>query len=707
MRKFYAFIVATMLAAVSFAQGGRAPHLRAPFALPTMSKALAVQPLQRQSAKPAMRKAEAASANYVRVTTAPADWAGQYLIVYEENGLAMNGGLADQMDAQNNSIAVTIADQEIEANEATDAASFTISADAEGAYSIRNQGGFSIGWTTEGKNGLQSVADPTLTNQLSIDNEGNAVIYAQGDAYLRYNAAQNQLRFRYYKSATAGNQQPVALYKKGGEKTELPTPELIQLPEGVEPEPYTMSATMYYAGDDDWELESIYETVMVAFDGQDVYVQGLSFWFPEAWAKGTIDGDKVVFESNQFMGEDEYGPDYLMACVFGGDNGFLPADQLIFDYNADTRTLTINSENFYAETETPNGTGLFSYCMDLTLTPGEAVEFEQVELPEGLVPVQYMMTATAVVEADEEDEAEEENAEAESETDTEFQPVFLAFDGNDVYVQGLDIMLPDAWVKGTREGNVITLPAGQYFGTFESFLSSFPMFLAATSETGEMEDLRFTISEDDNVLTAQNQMVISGTANTLRPYVTYSDAVLVRTVEVAATPVAPEIESFEPYDDMYGYGMLELIIPYVGTEGEALLADKLSYVIYTDEDGTVSPYTFTVADYPGMSEDMTEVPMKYNDEDYISSSGNYITICVGTSTETFKRIGAQTIYRGLGQEKRSEITWYDIVDDSDALQRVTTDLQSGSNAIFDLSGRRVAKPGKGLYIVNGKKMVVK
>jgi hypothetical protein len=29
------------------------------------------------------------------------------------------------------------------------------------------------------------------------------------------------------------------------------------------------------------------------------------------------------------------------------------------------------------------------------------------------------------------------------------------------------------------------------------------------------------------------------------------------------------------------------------------------------------------------------------------------------------------------------------------------------NAVFDLQGRRVAQPTKGLYIVNGKKIVIK
>lgn len=45
--------------------------------------------------------------------------------------------------------------------------------------------------------------------------------------------------------------------------------------------------------------------VKVAFDGDDVYVGNLTDTNPDAWAKGKIDGDKVVFDGKQYMGVDE------------------------------------------------------------------------------------------------------------------------------------------------------------------------------------------------------------------------------------------------------------------------------------------------------------------------------------------------------------------------------------------------------------------
>ena len=45
--------------------------------------------------------------------------------------------------------------------------------------------------------------------------------------------------------------------------------------------------------------------------------------------------------------------------------------------------------------------------------------------------------------------------------------VQIGFDNNDVYIQGLCEYLGDAWVKGTRSGNKIVFPTGQYMGTDE------------------------------------------------------------------------------------------------------------------------------------------------------------------------------------------------------------------------------------------------
>ena len=48
-----------------------------------------------------------------------------------------------------------------------------------------------------------------------------------------------------------------------------------------------------------------------------------------------------------------------------------------------------------------------------------------------------------------------------------------------------------------------------------------------------------------------------------------------------------------------------------------------------------------------------------------------------------------------------------IVGESDGVDRVEMSGDTGRSSVYDLQGRRVMRPTRGLYIVNGRKMVVK
>ena len=149
---------------------------------------------------------------YEKVTTAPSDWSGEYLIVYEEGSVAFNGGLST-LDAVGNTIEVVMNDNKIDATEETDAAAFTIAKNADGAYTIKSASGKYIG-VSSNSNGLKQTDNAsTYTHHLSIDDDENAVIkaaFSGSNMSLRYNYANNQTRFRYY----SNGQQPIQLYKK-------------------------------------------------------------------------------------------------------------------------------------------------------------------------------------------------------------------------------------------------------------------------------------------------------------------------------------------------------------------------------------------------------------------------------------------------------------------------------------------------------------
>lgn len=146
---------------------------------------------------------------YVKVTSEPTDWSGQYLIINEEELKAFDGSLQD-LDVENDFIIVTIDNNRILSTPDIDNSSFTIS-QISGGYSILSASEFYI-YQTSDANGLKSSKTTTGTNTISLNADGSCQIVS-GGAILRYNTASNQERFRYYKSGSYSNQEPIHLYK--------------------------------------------------------------------------------------------------------------------------------------------------------------------------------------------------------------------------------------------------------------------------------------------------------------------------------------------------------------------------------------------------------------------------------------------------------------------------------------------------------------
>ena len=147
---------------------------------------------------------------YVLVESEPANWSGDYLIVYTDGNVAFDGGLTT-LDASGNSISVTINNKQILADETTNAAKFTIAkvGDTDN-YTIKSASDYYIG-RTAASNGLDSDQSTEYTHTISLL-DGNAVITSSGGYVLNYNSTSNQIRFRYYNNS----QEKVQLYKYNG-----------------------------------------------------------------------------------------------------------------------------------------------------------------------------------------------------------------------------------------------------------------------------------------------------------------------------------------------------------------------------------------------------------------------------------------------------------------------------------------------------------
>lgn len=143
---------------------------------------------------------------FVKVTSAPTDWSGTYLIVYEDGNVAFDGSLTS-LDAAKNTVAVTISENKtIEATADLLKRSFTIESSSKGNYAIKAANGSYIGRTAN-SNGFNS-GKTKMDHTLNFEKEVLTIKSASGPA-LKYNSNSDQLRFRYYKSG----QKNIQLYK--------------------------------------------------------------------------------------------------------------------------------------------------------------------------------------------------------------------------------------------------------------------------------------------------------------------------------------------------------------------------------------------------------------------------------------------------------------------------------------------------------------
>ena len=288
--------------------------------------------------------------------------------------------------------------------------------------------------------------------------------------------------------------------------------QLVTLPEGVSSEDYTMTISQYAYAAEGMVNVGGKRTVQVAFDGQDVYVSGLAFYFRDSYVKGTLNAQgQYVFETGQFVGSDESGNEYLNGYSYTND-GMIITDY-IFDYNAETRTLTLNFDYTLGETDARETMDVYTQIYSASFTPGALNLPDVVTPPEGIETATWYLTGY--------------NSYGSVESEVQ-----VAFEGSDIYVQGIYSYMPEAWVKGTVSDDKATFASGQFLGLYYSTTEIY--FLGADADYN-VKDVVFDYDAANGKLTTTDYAVFSsdGTLNSITEY--YMD------LEIACEkPAAPE-----------------------------------------------------------------------------------------------------------------------------------------------------------------------
>ena len=130
--------------------------------------------------------------------------------------------------------------------------------------------------------------------------------------------------------------------------------------------------------------------------GDDVYVRGLACWFRESYVRGHFnDAGDIVFASGQYVGSDDYGPEYLIGLLVPTNDGDdYTLTDYIFKFDEEERTLTLDVSCIIGESGASNLTDqLYDYIDTAVLTPGKLPLPPTVELPTGVETETWYLSA--------------------------------------------------------------------------------------------------------------------------------------------------------------------------------------------------------------------------------------------------------------------------------------------------------------------------
>ncbi len=332
---------------------------------------------------------------YEKVTSAPTDWSGEYILVYEES--ATSAYVWTGVDAVNCYTTSSISQNVISAEQSV---TITI-ATMDGGYSVKINGGNNDGKYishSANSNGLSTGDDAAA--QVITYSDNSVFMTNGGGAVMRFNSTSNQMRFRFYKSTSYSSQQPVQLYKKVESGNAVATPTFSPAAgtyaeaQNVTISCETEGATIFYTTDGTTPdtLSTVYSTpisisetttvkaiaMKVGLNNSSVATATYTIEAPlttmdEIFAKATAAGStatSVTITFNNWVvtgvaGSNAYLTDGTKGLIiYGSGHGFTVGDHL-------TGTASCKVQLYQGSSELTN---LKTTTTGLTVTPGTTVE---------------------------------------------------------------------------------------------------------------------------------------------------------------------------------------------------------------------------------------------------------------------------------------------------------------------------------------------
>lgn len=424
---------------------------------------------------------------------------------------------------------------------------------------------------------------------------------------------------------------------------------------------YTVGGKFYAAGTSGWEdaTSEAPSSIKVTVAGDQVTIVGLAYWFPNGAITGTLVGNTITCANGQLLGTDEYGDEFLV----GSDDGQAVSENIVFEYDPEEGTLSAVTEYIAESGSATSLEQLYTFWYGVVFGLEAPEQPEGIVIPEGLETELYKFEGTDTY-------AEE----------AVVKYVYVGFDADTVYIKGMSAYVEDAWIRGEKNNEGVFEFPETYLGVFESYFGDFEMYSEATSMTYDAMKDQFSCAEF--ISTA------SGYA-----WDEYAEITLSLFTEVAATPADPSFVDFAFADT--NYPAVKFDIPLTGTNNEDLSPEKLSYIFFIQKGNEQSPLVFTTDLYEKLEADMTEIPYNFTDDWDIS---NYLIYLNQSEEEvrSWEKLGLQSIYRGSGEEHKSNIVWFDV-------KAYWAEVDGGEEGIENIELTKEAKK----VVVDGKVFIIR
>lgn len=483
----------------------------------------------------------------------------------------------------------------------------------------------------------------------------------------------------------------------------------------------------------------------VNIDGDDYYFFNiLAFGVTDTYVKGHRDGDVVTLPMNQYV---TYDPSHDFGYVLGAlklilvesDGDEVPWYE--YDPSITSMEYTVAADGSLA-LNLPGeadylGLGMPEYVLGYyysdTLEWAGYLEYKQlyvpfsddsVRIPDGVDVTVYSFL----------------------ETEIEGHKIDVAFDGDTLYLRGLSTYFPQATVRARIEGDKAYIKQDEFLGIYDDTYalvtklmypnpdadpnnSNIPAYLLAPADIEyclEIAPDRKTIRAAAN----DDYLLCFNAAYDKLYYLDYfEDIRILYQDNYAGTPRNPlYLRWTNQWIEYIGFTDVRFYPSNISTDETLLDNSCLFYTIYVDG----SPYMFEehqgldlcgdpILMYYGITEPTIYLPFGYNNlyDIYVYDYGLYD---IGLYLEDIETVGVQMTYFYEGVTTVSDIVIYDIATgettiqtpetpgdpDDSGIDNILTDeyANPSSDVYYDLNGRPVANPGHGIFIRNGKKVVI-